>query len=62
MLGIEKQSTGLALHSFNTVVLIMDSLKTTIKIDTEEAEKLAFLFHMFFFVFRTWRQHYPQCN
>lgn len=34
--GFEKQSTGRALHSYNTAGLIMDSFKKMITIDTTE--------------------------
>ena len=51
-----------ALHSFNTVGLIMDSLKTNDRLDTAEPELSPSLFHTFFFPFKTSSLHYPKCN
>ena len=55
IVGFEKQSIGLALHSYNTIwsfvlkLLIMRS-------------SLYSRFHTFSFLFKTWHLHYPQCN
>ena len=42
--------------------LTMGSLKQLITIDTAEPEIAPFLFNAFFFLFKTWQLHYPQCH
>ena len=51
LISFEKQSTAPALHTYNTVGPIMDSLKQMIQIETAETEII--------FLLKTWCLHYP---
>lgn len=54
---LKERSTDLALNTCSIVGLMVDGLKT----DAAGPYHL-FLFQTFFFVVKTWRLRYPQCN
>ena len=41
---------------------LLNVLKANDPINTAKTEILPFLFHILFFLFKTWCLHYPQCN